>query len=65
MMRELDFSEKAQQYTFVEHYNTGLMLLKRNSDQLQGLWISPDGKKLHLVKGFKPSSLSVKVRDVQ
>lgn len=26
---------------------------------------SPDGKKLHLVKGFKPSSLSVKVRDVQ
>jgi hypothetical protein len=26
---------------------------------------SPDGKKLHLVKGFKPGSLSVKVRDVQ
>lgn len=39
------FSEKAQQYTFVEHYNTGIMLLKRNSENLQGLWISPDGKK--------------------
>lgn len=26
---------------------------------------TPDGKKLHIVKGFKPGSLSVKVRDVQ
>lgn len=45
ILLETTFSEKAQQYTFVEHYNTGLMLLKRNSDNLQGLWISPDGKK--------------------
>lgn len=45
ILLDTTFSEKAQQYTFVEHYNTGLMLLKRNSDQLQGLWISPDGKK--------------------
>lgn len=29
------------------------------------LILTPDGKKLHVVKGFKPSSLSVKVRDVQ
>ena len=29
------------------------------------LILTPDGKKLHIVKGFKPSSLSAKVRDVQ
>lgn len=29
------------------------------------LILTPDGKKLHVVKDFKPSSLSVKVRDVQ
>ncbi|MCX8532407.1 hypothetical protein [Chryseobacterium luquanense] len=45
ILLDTTFSEKAQQYTFVEHYNTGLMLLKRNSVNLQGLWISPDGKK--------------------
>lgn len=45
ILLDTTFSEKAQQYTFVEHYNTGLMLLKRNSDNLQGLWISPSGKK--------------------
>ncbi|MCX8524993.1 hypothetical protein OF897_13825 [Chryseobacterium formosus] len=45
ILLDTTFSEKAQQYTFVEHYNTGLMLLKRNSDNFQGLWISPDGKK--------------------
>lgn len=45
ILLDTTFSEKAQQYTFVEHYNTGIMLLKRNSDNLQGLWISPDGKK--------------------
>lgn len=45
ILLDTTFSEKAQQYTFVEHYNTGIMLLKRNSENLQGLWISPDGKK--------------------
>lgn len=45
ILLDTTFSEKAQQYTFVEHYNTGLMLLKRNTNNLQGLWISPDGKK--------------------
>ncbi|MBD3904103.1 hypothetical protein IEW27_05760 [Chryseobacterium sp. C-2] len=45
ILLDTTFSEKAQQYTFVEHYNTGIMLLKRNSETLQGLWISPDGKK--------------------
>jgi len=45
ILLDTTFSEKAQQYTFVEHYNTGIMLLKRDNDGLQGLWISPDGKK--------------------
>lgn len=45
ILLDTTFSEKAQQYTFVEHYNTGIMLLKRNLETLQGLWISPDGKK--------------------
>ncbi|WP_136667866.1 hypothetical protein [Flavobacterium sp. H122] len=39
------FSEEKQQYTLVEHYNTGMFLLKRDKGKLFGLWISPDGKK--------------------
>jgi elongation factor P hydroxylase len=29
----------------VEHFNTGIFILKRENNQLIGLWISPDGKK--------------------
>ncbi|WCM43250.1 hypothetical protein MG290_06215 [Flavobacterium sp. CBA20B-1] len=53
ILLETTFSEQKQQYTFVEHYNTGLMLLKRIDNQLKGIWISPDGKKqlpVHLKK---------------
>lgn len=39
------FSEKDQNYTFVENENTGIMLLYKSDDSLRGLWISPDGKK--------------------
>lgn len=45
ILLETTFSEQKQQYTFVEHFNTGLMLLNRNDNQLTGIWISPDGKK--------------------
>jgi len=45
ILLETTFSEQKQQYTFVEHFNTGLMLLNRNDNQLKGIWISPDGKK--------------------
>lgn len=38
------FSEEKQQYTFVELYNTGILLLKKGQNQLNGLWISPDAK---------------------
>lgn len=32
-------------YTFVEVFNTGVLLLQKKGDQLNGIWISPDGKK--------------------
>lgn len=53
ILLETTFSEQKQQYTFVEHYNTGLLLLNRADNQLKGLWISADGKKqlpVHLKK---------------
>lgn len=45
LLLETTFSEQKQQYTFVEHFNTGLLLLNRKNNQLNGVWISPDGKK--------------------
>ena len=42
---DITFSESQNQFTMVEHFNTGIFLLKRESNQLKGLWISPDGKK--------------------
>jgi hypothetical protein len=39
------FSESKNQFTMVEHFNTGIFILKRENNQLIGLWISPDGKK--------------------
>lgn len=61
ILLDTTFSEKAQQYTFVEHYNTGIMLLKRGNDSLQGLWISPDGKKQLKVslKKLKPTKAEI------
>ena len=53
LLLETTFSEQKQQYTFVEHFNTGLLLLNRKNNQLNGVWISPDGKKqlpVHLSK---------------
>lgn len=61
ILLDTTFSEKAQQYTFVEHYNTGIMLLKRDNGGLQGLWISPDGKKQLKVslKKLKPTKAEI------
>jgi len=61
ILLDTTFYEKAQQYTFVEHYNTGIMLLKRDNDSLQGLWISPDGKKQLKVslKKLKPTKAEI------
>lgn len=61
ILLDTTFSEKVQQYTFVEHYNTGIMLLKRDNNSLQGLWISPDGKKQLKVslKKLKPTKAEI------
>ncbi len=39
------FSGERKQFTFVEFYNTRILLLNKEENNLQGLWISPDGKK--------------------
>lgn len=53
ILLETTFSEEKQQYTFVEHHNTGILLLSRTRERLTGLWISADGRKqlpVHLTK---------------
>ncbi|MFJ1321905.1 hypothetical protein ACILDT_02720 [Capnocytophaga canis] len=39
----MDFNE--ERFTFVEFGNTGILLLHRKGETLEGLWIAPDGKK--------------------
>ncbi len=39
------FSKQKKQFTFVEFHNTGILLLNKETNSLNGLWISPDGKK--------------------
>ncbi len=39
------FVEGRERYTFVEIYNTGILLLERENGKMNGMWISPDGKK--------------------
>jgi hypothetical protein len=39
------FVEGKEEYTFVEHLNTGVFLLTREDGRLKGIWISSDGKK--------------------
>ncbi|CEN47517.1 hypothetical protein [Capnocytophaga canis] len=36
---------KEERFTFVEFGNTGILLLHRKGETLEGLWIAPDGKK--------------------
>lgn len=42
---DITFSESKNLFTMVEHFNTGIFILKRENNELNGLWISPDGKK--------------------
>ncbi|RIY36874.1 hypothetical protein CKY20_04930 [Capnocytophaga canis] len=37
--------DKEERFTFVEFGNTGILLLHRKGETLEGLWIAPDGKK--------------------
>ena len=45
LLLDIIFSEAKNQFTMVEHYNTGVLLLTRNEGTLKGIWIAPDGKK--------------------
>ncbi|ATA88512.1 hypothetical protein CGC58_01425 [Capnocytophaga stomatis] len=42
--------DKEERFTFVEFGNTGILLLHRKGETLEGLWIAPDGKKQLQVK---------------
>ncbi|GIM58944.1 hypothetical protein [Capnocytophaga canimorsus] len=42
--------DKEERFTFVEFGNTGVLLLHRKGETLEGLWIAPDGKKQLPVK---------------
>lgn len=45
ILLDVFFKEGKNQYTLVEHFNTGILILKKENGTLKGLWISPDGKK--------------------
>ena len=45
ILLDVFFNEGENQYTLVEHFNTGILLLKKENGTLKGLWISPEGKK--------------------
>ncbi|MDO5106295.1 hypothetical protein [Capnocytophaga sp.] len=42
-------NDNQQFFTLVERGNTGVLILTRKNDTLEGLWIAPDGKKQHKV----------------
>ncbi|CAM4173035.1 MULTISPECIES: hypothetical protein [Flavobacterium] len=45
LLLKIVYAEERNQFTMVEHFNTGVLILTRKDGKLQGLWISPDGKK--------------------
>lgn len=45
LLLEIVFSETKNQFTMVEHFNTGVLILTRKEGTFQGIWVSPDGKK--------------------
>lgn len=59
LLLNIVFSETKNQFTMVEYYNTGILLLTRNAGTLKGIWISPDGKKQFEVNLLK-SKISAK-----
>ncbi|MCW1963766.1 hypothetical protein [Chryseobacterium viscerum] len=43
---ELNVTEGVQkQFSMVEEHFTGLMIIKKEGDMMNGIWISPDGKR--------------------
>ncbi len=45
ILLETSFTKEMNQFTFVELFNTGILLLNKENANLNGLWLSPDGKK--------------------
>lgn len=45
LLLDVVFSEKNNLFTLVEHYNTGILLLNKETFNFNGIWIAPDGKK--------------------
>ncbi|WP_392447079.1 hypothetical protein ACF3OB_06120 [Capnocytophaga canis] len=50
ILLESFMDHKEERFTFVEFGNTGILILHRRSETLEGLWIAPDGKKQLQVK---------------
>ena len=50
ILLESFMDHKEERFTFVEFGNTGILLLHRKGETLEGLWIAPDGKKQLQVK---------------
>ncbi len=50
---QLDITAEKEQLAMVEYRLTGILLLRKISNALTGLWISPDGKRQLPVKLFK------------
>ena len=60
---ELNVTEGAkQQFAMVEHGFTGLMILKKEGDAMNGIWISPDNKR-QLPVQLKKEPISKKDRE--
>jgi hypothetical protein len=45
LLLRIIYAEERNQFTMVEHFNTGVLILTRKDGKLKGLWVSPDGKK--------------------
>jgi len=45
ILLDASFTRAMNQFTFVELFNTGILLLNKENANLNGLWLAPDGKK--------------------
>lgn len=45
ILLDASFTREMNQFTFVELFNTGILLLNKENASFNGLWLAPDGKK--------------------
>ncbi len=57
--------ETKNQFTMVEHFNTGILILKRTKTTLNGIWISPDANKQIKVELQKVSINASQIKDLE